>query len=90
MHSNFEGSFEAHPNSLTQEHLETLFVRGFRRLSIGVQDYNLKVQAAINRRQSFDEVLKVTELARKIGFNSISHDLIFGLPITKNYYTTGI
>lgn len=79
-HSNYEFSFEGHPNNTTEEHLQTLFDVGFTRVSFGVQDYNQTVQKAINRIQSFDRVKKVTDLARKIGYTSVSHDLVFGLP----------
>lgn len=79
-HSNAEFSFEGHPNNTTEAHLQTLFDVGFRRVSFGVQDYNEKVQKAIHRIQPFENVEKVTKLARKIGYTSISHDLIFGLP----------
>ncbi|MFP4845675.1 oxygen-independent coproporphyrinogen III oxidase [Winogradskyella sp. PE311] len=77
---NYEFSFEGHPNNTTETHLQTLFNLGFRRVSFGVQDYNLKVQKAINRIQPFENVKRVTELARKIGYTSIGHDIIFGLP----------
>ena len=76
----FEFSFEAHPNNTTKEHLQTLYGLGFRRNSFGVQDYNLKVQKTINRIQPFEKVEEVTRLSRDIGYNSISHDLVFGLP----------
>jgi oxygen-independent coproporphyrinogen III oxidase len=79
-HSKAEFSFEGHPNNTTEAHLQTLFDVGFRRVSFGVQDYNEKVQKAIHRIQPFENVEKVTKLARKIGYTSISHDLIFGLP----------
>ncbi|RKS97884.1 oxygen-independent coproporphyrinogen III oxidase [Chryseobacterium defluvii] len=75
-----EFSFEGHPNNTTKEHLQTLFDLGFRRVSFGVQDYDPKVQKAINRIQSFDKVREVTEWSREIGYKSISHDLVFGLP----------
>lgn len=77
---NPEFSFEGHPNNTTKEHLQTLYDLGFRRCSFGVQDYDLKVQKAINRIQPFDNVKNVTEWAREIGYESISHDLVFGLP----------
>lgn len=77
---NFEFSFEGHPNNTSKEHLQTLYNLGFRRVSFGVQDYSEKVQAAINRHQPFENVKNVTEWAREIGYTSISHDLIFGLP----------
>lgn len=76
----YEFSFEGHPNNTTKEHIQTLYNLGFRRVSFGVQDYSPKVQAAINRIQPFENVKNVTEWAREIGFNSVSHDLIFGLP----------
>ncbi|MCR9172740.1 MAG: oxygen-independent coproporphyrinogen III oxidase [bacterium] len=75
-----ELGFEAHPNNTSNEHLETLYQFGFRRLSLGIQDYSPVVQKAINRIQSFDQVKTVHEHARKLGYTSISHDLVFGLP----------
>ncbi|AEW85084.1 oxygen-independent coproporphyrinogen III oxidase [Flavobacterium columnare] len=75
-----EFSFEGHPNNTTRTHLQTLYDLGFRRVSFGVQDYSEKVQKAINRIQPFQNVAKVTLWAREIGYTSISHDLVFGLP----------
>ncbi|MHA3104338.1 oxygen-independent coproporphyrinogen III oxidase [Acinetobacter sp. ANC 3791] len=75
-----EFSFEGHPNNTTREHLQTLYDLGFRRVSYGVQDYNLNVQKAIHRIQPFEHVEQVTRWAREIGYESISHDLVFGLP----------
>ncbi|NQY24862.1 MAG: oxygen-independent coproporphyrinogen III oxidase [Campylobacteraceae bacterium] len=79
-HENHEFSFEGHPGNTTKEQLQTLFDLGFSRVSFGVQDYNEKVQKAIHRNQSFKQVEQVTLWAREIGYKSISHDLIFGLP----------
>lgn len=76
----YEFSFEGHPNNTTKEHLATLFDLGFRRVSFGVQDYNETVQKAINRVQPFENVKRVTEYARGMGYTSIGHDIIFGLP----------
>ena len=73
-------SFEGHPNNTTSEHLQTLYDLGFRRVSYGVQDYNETVQRAIHRIQPFAHVQQVTQWARDIGYTSISHDLVFGLP----------
>jgi oxygen-independent coproporphyrinogen III oxidase len=75
-----EFSFEGHPNNTTAEHLQTLYDLGFRRVSFGVQDYDPQVQKAIHRIQPFENVKKVTDLARNIGYTSVSHDLVFGLP----------
>ncbi|MEZ4792475.1 MAG: oxygen-independent coproporphyrinogen III oxidase [Gelidibacter sp.] len=76
----YEFSFEGHPNNTTREHLQTLYDLGFRRVSFGVQDYNETVQRAIHRIQPFENVKNVTEAARQIGYTSVSHDIIFGLP----------
>ena len=77
---NPEFSFEGHPNNTTKEHLQTLYDLGFRRASFGVQDYDPKVQKAINRIQPFENVENVTNWAREIGYKGVSHDLVFGLP----------
>lgn len=76
----YEFSFEGHPNNTTYEHLQKLYDLGFRRVSFGVQDYSEKVQKAIHREQPFHNVAKVTFWAREIGYTSIGHDIIFGLP----------
>nr|WP_322623627.1 oxygen-independent coproporphyrinogen III oxidase [uncultured Flavobacterium sp.] len=76
----YEFSFEGHPNNTSRAHLQTLYNLGFRRVSFGVQDYNETVQKAIHRIQPFHNVAKVTFWAREIGYTSISHDLVFGLP----------
>lgn len=78
--NDYEFSFEGHPNNTTYEHLKELYDLGFRRVSFGVQDYSEKVQQAIHRIQPFHNVAKVTFWAREIGYTSISHDLVFGLP----------
>lgn len=79
-HAEHEFSFEGHPNNTSKEHLQTLFDLGFTRVSFGVQDYNEKVQKAIHRIQPAENVENVTRWAREIGYTSISHDLVFGLP----------
>ncbi|MEC7264933.1 MAG: radical SAM protein, partial [Bacteroidota bacterium] len=75
-----EFSFEGHPNNTTKAHLQALYEVGFRRVCFGVQDYNLTVQRAINRIQPFENVKNVTEWARQIGYTSVGHDIIYGLP----------
>jgi len=77
---NAEFSFEAHPANTTEEHLETLYSLGFRRLSLGIQDFDPIVQFIINRKQSEEDISRVMNLAHKIGYTSINFDLIYGLP----------
>lgn len=80
VHPKAEFSFEAHPANTTVEHLHVLHQLGFRRLSLGIQDFDPRVQLAINRRQTPEHVEKITSLARIAGYNSINYDLIYGLP----------
>jgi oxygen-independent coproporphyrinogen-3 oxidase len=81
IHSDAEFSFEAHPNNTSEAHLITLYKLGFRRISLGIQDFDPRVQKIINRVQSFEQVQKITSLAREIGYTSINFDLIYGLPL---------
>ncbi len=81
IHEKAEFSFEAHPANTTVDHLQVLFDLGFRRLSLGIQDFDPKVQFIINRHQTFEQVLTVTTQARRIGYTSVNYDLIYGLPL---------
>ncbi len=78
--SDFEGSFEAHPASTTREHLRLLYELGFRRISVGVQDFDNHILRTINRFQTREQIAQVTRWAREIGYSSVNYDLIFGLP----------
>ncbi|MEO1257742.1 MAG: oxygen-independent coproporphyrinogen III oxidase [Bacteroidota bacterium] len=79
--SEYSFSFEAHPASTTYEHLKTLADLGFRRLSIGVQDFDNEILKIINRHQSYEQVKAAVDNARALGYESINFDLIFGLPL---------
>lgn len=81
VHPDAAFSFEAHPANTTVEHLEALYVLGFRRLSLGIQDFDATVQLMINRFQTYEQVRLVTQQARRIGYTSINYDLIYGLPL---------
>ena len=76
----FEGSFEAHPASTTREHLQLLYELGFRRISVGVQDFDDHILRVINRFQTREQIAQVTHWARELGYSSVNYDLIFGLP----------
>lgn len=80
LHSSFELSFEGHPNNTSYEHLESLYNAGSRRVSFGVQDLDYTVQKTINRVQPYENVLRATNDARAVGFESVNFDLIYGLP----------
>lgn len=76
-----EFSVEVHPNVTNSAQLQTLYDYGFKRLSVGVQDFDPKVQYIINRIQSFEETARVFDAARAIGYTSINADIIYGLPL---------
>ena len=71
---------EVDPRVTSREHLLTLGKLGFNRLSMGVQDFEPRVQVAINRVQPYDDTRRLVEQARALGFPSVNMDLIFGLP----------
>jgi len=81
IHPQHEFSIEGHPNNTTIEHLKTLSLLGFKRISYGVQDNDPEVQRIINRHQPFENVKAATENARANGFKSVNFDLIYGLPL---------
>jgi oxygen-independent coproporphyrinogen-3 oxidase len=71
---------EVDPRVTTREHLMALARLGYNRLSMGVQDFDPRVQTAVNRVQPYAATRELVEKARALGFPSINMDLIFGLP----------
>jgi len=80
LHPDYEFGVEIHPTVTSTAQLQTLFDLGFKRLSVGVQDFDAKVQYIINRAQTFEQTYKIIATARAIGYQSINIDLIYGLP----------
>ncbi|TGG92920.1 oxygen-independent coproporphyrinogen III oxidase [Natronospirillum operosum] len=76
-----EFSVEVDPRVTSAERLQQLHERGFNRLSLGVQDFNIDTQKAVHRVQSFALVADLMAAAREIGYRSINVDLIYGLPL---------
>lgn len=76
-----EYSIEVDPRTVTEERLRTLARLGFNRLSFGVQDFDPVVQKAVHRVQPARQVFDLVAAARRIGFESINVDLIYGLPL---------
>lgn len=75
----FEGSIEVDPRRTTLDQLATLREMGFNRVSMGVQDFNPEVQRLVNRHQPLEITRALTENARKLGYESVNFDLIYGL-----------
>jgi len=76
-----EASIEIDPREIELEHLDLLWELGFRRISIGIQDFNIEVQEAVNRVQDEAFITAMVARAKQIGFHSINLDLIYGLPL---------
>lgn len=74
-------SIEVDPRVTGAEQLRVLARHGFRRISLGVQDFDPRVQEIVNRVQSEARVDEVTRAARALGFDSVNFDLIYGLPL---------
>lgn len=75
-----EYSIEIDPREANAATVKLLRELGFNRMSLGVQDFDPKVQQAVNRIQSPEETFAVLDAARAEGFHSVSIDLIYGLP----------
>ncbi len=75
-----EYSIEIDPRKVSRETVLHLGRLGFNRMSVGIQDFDPKVQEAVNRVQTVEETREVIEAAREAGFKSVSVDLIYGLP----------
>jgi oxygen-independent coproporphyrinogen-3 oxidase len=75
-----ERSIEVDPRVTTVAQLEALEARRFNRISLGVQDFDPRVQQAVHREQSVEHVGELVEEARRRGFEGVNFDLIYGLP----------
>jgi len=75
-----EFSIEVDPRTVNTDMMGVLSTLGFNRLSLGIQDFDARVQQAVNRIQSADDVAKLLHSARENHFKSVSFDLIYGLP----------
>ena len=75
-----EYSVEVDPRTVNDERLALLLELGFNRLSFGVQDFDPEVQKAVHRIQPAVQVFALVASARKMGFESVNVDLIYGLP----------
>jgi oxygen-independent coproporphyrinogen-3 oxidase len=83
-HFNFSDDLEAgveiDPRRLTRDHITALHEVGFNRASLGVQDFEPKVQEAVHRIQPREMTEQVLGWVRELGFTSVNFDLIYGLP----------
>lgn len=78
--ADFEFSIEIDPNDMTEDRYDAFTTAGVTRISVGVQDFNAKVQGAINRIQTFEQTKAVVDGMRKRGVTSVNLDILYGLP----------
>jgi oxygen-independent coproporphyrinogen-3 oxidase len=76
-----EYSIEVDPRTVDEQRLKHLADLGFNRLSFGVQDFDPEVQKAVHRIQPAEQVFSLVEAARRLNFESVNVDLIYGLPM---------
>ncbi len=75
-----EFSIEVDPRTVNESRLKYLATLGFNRLSFGVQDFDEEVQKAVHRVQPAEQVFNLMQVARRLKFQSVNVDLIYGLP----------
>jgi oxygen-independent coproporphyrinogen III oxidase len=78
--SDMEFSIEVDPNDMTDDRYDGFAAAGVTRISIGVQDFDEKVQRAINRLQSVEQTRAVVDGVRARGVRSVNLDVLYGLP----------
>jgi oxygen-independent coproporphyrinogen-3 oxidase len=76
-----EAGIEVHPAVTSAVQIDALAQLGFNRISMGVQDFDPRVQEAVNRMQPFEQTRDLVERARAAGFVSLNVDLMYGLPL---------
>src|SRR5690606_26570945 len=78
--ANASVSVEIDPTDMDEARLDAIAAAGVTRASLGVQDFRIEVQKAINREQSFEDTKAVVEGLRARGVSAINLDLVYGLP----------
>ena len=76
-----EITLEANPDDLSTEYLNQLIEIGVNRLSIGIQSFNPMVLKWMNRAHTTEQALNSVVRSKKAGFENISVDLIYGVPL---------
>ena len=80
IHDDFEFSIEIDPNDMTPDRYDGFGAAGVTRASIGVQDFDPRVQQAINRIQTMEQTQAVVDGVRSHGVRSVNLDVLYGLP----------
>ena len=80
LQSGGEVAIEIDPRTVTREFVNAMATAGVTRASLGVQDFNERVQRVVGRIQSFEQTAQVADWLRSVGIGSINLDLMYGLP----------
>jgi oxygen-independent coproporphyrinogen III oxidase len=75
-----EFAVEVDPRRIDTACIDAFSHAGVTRVSLGVQDFDMAVQKAINRIQSFDDTREALDRFRQAGVHSVNIDLVYGLP----------
>ncbi|HAZ14312.1 MAG: oxygen-independent coproporphyrinogen III oxidase [Bdellovibrionales bacterium GWA2_49_15] len=78
--AHFIGAVEVDPRTIKEEHLTTFKKLGLSRISLGIQDFDDRVQTEIKRIQPYPLIEALFKTLRSLNFESINFDLIYGLP----------
>lgn len=78
--ASFEFSIEIDPNDMTADRYDGLAEAGVTRISVGLQDFDPRVQEAINRLQTFEQTKAVVDGMRSRSVSSVNLDILYGLP----------
>jgi len=78
---NAEITFEANPDDLTVDFFNSIKQLPFNRISIGIQSFDDEDLKRINRRHTSNQAITAVKNAQNAGFDNISIDLIYGLPL---------
>ena len=78
--NNAEITFEANPDSISDQLLRRLKAEGFNRVSLGIQSDDDAMLETLNRPHSYGQAIQAYQKIRKAGYKNVSVDLIYGLP----------
>ena len=82
--NNAEITFEANPDSVSDQLLKRLKAEGFNRVSLGIQSDDDDMLERLNRPHNYSQAVNAYQRIRKAGFKNVSVDLIYGLPDQNN------
>ena len=81
---NIEIAMEIDPRTTDYDKIQSYAKEGFNRISMGIQDFDPKVQEAVNRIHSFEDIEQIFHWLRESGINNINADIMYGLPYQNN------